>query len=109
MIHCDDIDPAMRYESLYRYAFDCKRFGDPWENADQSNYGVFMKDDLSEAKVSLYRILHKLIFDNFKYLPESNKLIEIEKEINKITTQWDAVKIIDNAIQVIEEWRYKKI
>jgi hypothetical protein len=109
MIHCDDIDPAMRYESLYRYAFDCGRLSDPWEDADQSNYGIFMKDDLSEAKTSLYRILHKLIFDNFKGCPESNKLIEIEKEINKITRQLDAIKIIDDAIQIIEEWRYKKI
>ena len=105
MINYNDPDPAMRYESLYRFAFDCSRFNDPWEAASQSNYGIFMQNDFSEAKASLYRILHKLIFDNFKNNKSvSKKLIEIEEKVATIASQEEAIAIIDdatNSVQVI--------
>jgi len=103
MIHFNDSDPAMRYESLYRFAFDCERFDDPWESATQSNYVIFMEKDLSEGKASLYRILHKLIFDTYKDNPVSQKLIKVEKRINAIKTQEMAVAIIDDTIEIIEK------
>ncbi len=104
MTHFNDLDPAMRYESLYRFAFNCGRMDDPWEEADQSNYGMFVEEkDLGNAKASLYRILHKLIFDNYKGIHTAQKLIEIEKRINKVTTQGIAIKIIDDTIDIIKQ------
>ena len=95
ILHGDDRDPAMRYEGLYRFAFDnCRKQEDPWEEATQNNYEIFMSDDLIHGKISLYRILHKLIFDNFKN--------NIEKSINKIKNQEDAINVIDKTLSTIK-------
>lgn len=104
ILHDDDLDPAMRYEGLYRFAFDnCRKQEDPWGEATQSNYSIFMENDFSEAKTSLYRILHKLIFDNFKNEAEKKaKLLNIEIKINKIKSQQDAISIIDNTLLIIK-------
>jgi hypothetical protein len=104
ILHDDDLDPAMRYEGLYRFSFDnCRKQEDPWEEATQNNYSIFTQDDLSEAKTSLYRILHKLIFDNYKNEKEKNaKLLKIEKQINLIKNQKDAISIIDNTLIIIK-------
>lgn len=104
ILHNDDLDPAMRYEGLYRFAFDnCRKQEDPWGKATQNNYSIFMENDLSEAKTSLYRILHKLLFDNFKNDTEKKeKLLNIEIKINKIKNQQDAVSIIDNTLSLIK-------
>lgn len=104
ILHDDDLDPAMRYEGLYRFAFDnCRKQEDPWGEATQSNYSIFMENDFSEAKTSLYRILHKLIFDNFKNEAEKKaKLLSIEIKINKIKSQQDAISIIDNTLLIIK-------
>ena len=105
ILHDDDKDPAMRYEGLYRFAFDnCRKQEDPWEEATQNNFSIFLENDLSEAKTSLYRILHKLIFDNYKNEKEINaKLIKIEKEINNVKKQIDAIAIIDKTITTINK------
>jgi hypothetical protein len=104
ILHDDDLDPAMRYEGLYRFAFDnCRKQEDPWEEATQNNYTIFTESDLSEAKTSLYRILHKLIFDNYKNEKGINaKLLKIEKQINLIQSQQDAISIIDNTLTTIK-------
>ena len=60
-----------------------------------------MENDFSEAKTSLYRILHKLIFDNFKNDNEKKaQLLKIEKSINKIKSQKDAISIIKNTLSI---------
>lgn len=104
ILHGDDQDPAMRYEGLYRFAFDnCRKQEDPWEEATQNNYEIFMSDDLIHGKISLYRILHKLIFDNFKSNIEiKNILINIEKNISKIKNQEDAINVIDKILSTIK-------
>jgi len=100
ILHRNDTDPAMRYESLYRFAFDnCRKQEDPWEEATQSNYSIFLEKDLSKAKISLSRILHKLIFDNYKSNHKvGKKLLSIEKKIVDIKSQNDAISIIDETI-----------
>lgn len=103
ILHSDDSDPAMRYEGLYRFAFDnCRKQEDPWEEATQNNFSIFMENDFSEAKTSLYRILHKLIFDNFKNDNEKKeKLLKNEIKINQIKSQQDAISIIDITLSII--------
>lgn len=103
ILHDDDLDPAMRYEGLYRFAFDnCKKQEDPWGEATQNNYSIFLENDLSDAKTSLYRILHKLIFDNFKNKKKiQSTLIKIEIKINQIKSQEDAISIIDDTSTTI--------
>lgn len=99
------VDPSMRYEGLYRFAFgDCGKQEDPWGEAAQDHY-PFLDEDLSNGKANLFRILHKLIFDSFK--SDSHKktsLIEIEKSIELIKTQNDAIKIIDETIAIIDQY-----
>lgn len=104
ILHDDDLDPAMRYEGLYRFAFDnCRKQEDPWGEATQNNYSIFMQNDFSDAKMSLYRILHKLIFDNFKDENEKKaKLLRLEIKINKIKSQQEAISIIDNTLLIIK-------
>ena len=103
ILHGDDLDPAMRYEGLYRFAFDnFRKQEDPWEAATQSNYSIFMNENLDDAKISLYRILHKLIFDNYKSQNTlKDKLIEIEKKIELIKNQKDAISIIDETLTLL--------
>ena len=61
-----------------------------------------MGNDFSEAKTSLYRILHKLIFDNFKNdNAKKAKLLKNEIKINQIKSQQDAISIIDNTLSII--------
>jgi len=104
ILHGNDLDPAMRYEGLYRFAFDnCRKQEDPWGEASQSNYNfIFTKENFDEAKISLSRILHKLIFDNYK---NNNalieKLIEIEKKIILIKNQYDAILLIDETLNLL--------
>jgi DNA-directed RNA polymerase specialized sigma24 family protein len=104
ILHDDDLDPGMRYEGLYRFAFDnCRKQEDPWEEATQNHYTIFMQNDVSEAKTSLYRILHKLIFDNYKNEKEIKaKLLKIEIEINQIKSERDAISILDNIIKTLK-------
>ena len=104
ILYDDNSDQAMKYEYLYRFAFDnCRKQGDPWEEATQNNYIIFTESDLSDAKTSLYRILHKLIFDNYKNEKGINaKLLEIEKKINLIKNQEDAISILDNTLTTIK-------
>ncbi len=103
ILHGNNLDPAMRYEGLYRYAFDnCRKQEDPWEEATQSNYSIFMENDLSSGKMSLSRILHKLIFDNFKENENiKSKLIIVEGKIQQISSQKDAISIIDETISIV--------
>lgn len=103
ILHGDDKDPAMRYEGLYRFAFDnCRKQEDPWGEATQSNYSIFMNENLDEAKISLCRILHKLIFDNYKNDNIiKDKLLNIEKKIITIKNQSDAIILIDDTLTLI--------
>ena len=103
LIFDDNIE--MKYEHLYRAAFGCGRLGDPWEEADAGYFDEVFRDinKLNDAKASLYRILHKLIFDNYKGKPLSNKLIEIEKKISEIKTQENSIEIIDDTIKIVND------
>lgn len=105
ILYTNDKDPAMRYESLYRFAFDnCQKQEDPWGESTQSNYGIFLdENDYTEAKISLSRILHKLMFDNYKDNEKiSEELLKIEKELLSLNNQDSAISIIDRTIKLFQ-------
>jgi hypothetical protein len=101
LIFENDRDPAMRYESLARAAFDdCGKYGDPWGYAAQDRYTVFVREPIElDGKRTLSTILIKLIIDNegTEYV---DKLKILEEKVWKITTQQQAIEIIDAACKL---------
>lgn len=101
MMDTSNNDPAMRYEDLARFAFDCGKWGDPWAYAAQEVYhGAFMKPDVDRSKKILSTILTVLIYKN-RDSDLKDRLLKIEKRIETITTQTDILGVINDTINLI--------
>lgn len=104
LIFDNDNDPAMRYESLARAAFDdCGKYGDPWGYAAQDRYAVFTREPIGiDGKRALSTILIKLVVDN-DGTEYTNKFKTLEENVWGITTQSQAIEIIDNACELYKQ------
>lgn len=99
----ENLDPAFRYEALARFAFDnCYKYGDPWKYAAQEVFGNFTPLVELKGKRILSTILQKLIYDN-KDLDISKDLMEIENSVWEITSQKDAIEIIDKTLEILKK------
>jgi len=99
----DNIDPAFRFEDLARFTFDnCKKYGDPWNYSAQEVYINFMQPIGLQGHRILSTILNKLIYDN-RGNENCQKLIEVEESIWSITTQNEAISIINKTISILSQ------
>lgn len=96
-----DHDPAMRFESLVRHAFDCSKMADPWGYAGQEVYNNFVPTPNLRGKRALSTTLIKLALDSKDALREG--FIELEEAVWKAETQQEIITVIDKAIAIIED------
>ncbi len=69
IIYKDERDPAMLYESIARYAFDCGRAGDPDQIADAGFFDANFVPPLTEAGLNAMCA----IIDQLKTKTNNNK------------------------------------
>ncbi|WP_295720501.1 hypothetical protein [Mucilaginibacter sp.] len=97
-----DEDPAFRYESLAREAFDnCGKWGDPWGYAAQDVYNEFIEEPTTvRGKKILDTILVALILKH-KGVPILDSLKDIQNTIADAQSQNDVIVIVDNTIELL--------
>lgn len=91
-------DPAMKYEKIVRFAFDCGRYDDPLGLAHADTYDGNYKSTGFRLKLglsySLFRIGKKLSEDKFEDLSEQALSAERQKEI---------IAIMDETIDTVNK------
>ncbi|GEN68064.1 hypothetical protein [Chryseobacterium rhizosphaerae] len=99
--HEDDSDPAMRFEGLARYAFDCAPYGDPDGYAHQSTYNFYFVPEVSEKGVKIiHKILDSLIV---KSNPEKSKEFQtVKNSLSEKMKQMTSIHLIDYLITIIK-------
>lgn len=100
----DSTDPAMRWESIARAAFDGKRRGGPNGEADASYYDhVFTEDDNPEKVKALIIVVEALIDKvQGKQNVELNEILDsLKSEVNM--TQDTAIDCIDLIINILSD------
>ncbi|WP_237275617.1 hypothetical protein [Tenacibaculum ovolyticum] len=95
ILHSDHLDPAMRYESLAKYAL-----GSNHKSSRATVYDfVFVPEPKDEAINILGQILDGLIIKE----PNKNELKIIKESINENFTQRTAIGLIDYLIKIVDK------
>lgn len=93
-------EPAMRFEGLVRYAFDCGRFGDPEQRADAGIFDAHFVPDISEEAVEiLHYLLDQLII---KHPEKSEDFIALRESVDNNLEQQSSIALIDYITSIIK-------
>ena len=96
-----DQEPAMRFEGIGRYAFDCKRAGDPNGIADAGVFdGEFIPTITKEGLKIMNIILDELIV---KETPNKKNFVGLKESLTKDIEQENAIDLVDYIIKLIKE------
>lgn len=97
----DDNDPAMRYEGLARYAFDCQSYGGPNNVAHQSVYNSLFITNVNDEGIFVFnQILDALVI---KDADKKQEFIDLKISLKEGMKQRTAIELIDYIIQIIQD------
>ncbi len=97
----DDYDPAMRYESLMRDAFECTKWQDPFGYAAQEFYGEFLEEPTTiRGKRALSAGVIALVV-KFKGTDKEKALVALENQVWELKTQNEVIDFVDTVIALI--------
>lgn len=99
----DDQEPAMRYEGLACYAFDCSRMEDPGTIADAGFFdGEFIELLTQNGLNAMYSIIDQLIIkENNKEKTES--LTAVRQSLTVGMEQENSIGLLDYMIKILKE------
>ncbi|MBP7808820.1 MAG: hypothetical protein KA163_05975 [Bacteroidia bacterium] len=96
-----DQDPAMRYEGLARFAFDCDRAGGPGNIAEAGVFdSEFVPDITADGLVIINQILDALIVKTDGYIKD--ELNSIKDSLTGGMSQQSGIELIDSIIKLLK-------
>jgi hypothetical protein len=97
----DDKDPAMRYEGLARYAFDCESYGGPNNIAHQSVYNFYFVPELKKEGINILTMIIDALITKSSY-EKKHEFEEIKSSLPDRMKQNSAINLIDYLIKIIK-------
>jgi hypothetical protein len=100
----DDHEPAMRYEGIARYAYDCERFGDPNATADASFFdGEFIPTLTHEGLNAMYGIIDQLIIKEGHSQYKKTELQTVKDSLAIGMEQDNSIELLDYIIVILKD------
>ena len=101
--HENHQEPAMRYEGLACYAFDCERMQDPGTIADASFFDRhFIELLTSEGLNAMHSIIDQLV--NKENKKEKTELLnEVRQSLTIGMEQKSSIELLDYIIKILKE------